>query len=69
MVLLDCLLQFCLFGILVLAGFGGLAVELFGGELCEESCVSRKDASGMTTNVVVWLRDVYLEVEKSLFEA
>jgi len=33
-VLLDCFFQFCLFGVFVLAGFGGLAVELFGGELC-----------------------------------
>jgi hypothetical protein len=41
-VLLDGLFQFCLFGVFVLAGFGGLAVELFGGEL-EEECVSGGD--------------------------
>jgi len=32
-VLLDGLLQFCFLGILVLASFGGLAVQLFGCEL------------------------------------
>jgi len=32
-VLLDCFFQFCFFGVFVFAGFGGLAVELFGCEL------------------------------------
>lgn len=36
-VLLDGFFQFCLFGVFVLAGFGGLAVELFGCELCARS--------------------------------
>jgi hypothetical protein len=40
-VLLDCFFQFCLFGVLIFAGFGGLAVELFGCELwCEAEGVS-----------------------------
>jgi hypothetical protein len=41
-VLLDCFFQFCLFGIFVFAGFGGLAIELFGCELC----VRRESVSG-----------------------
>jgi hypothetical protein len=67
-VLLDCFFQFCLFGVFVLACFGGLAVELFGCELCARTSMLVGEVD-MMAGVEGWLTgDGYLQVEESLFE-
>ena len=77
-VLLDRLLELCFFARLVLAGFGGLSVQLLCGELWSRLVLSmrRSEVCRVAGDEVgpVWIMWrmiswMYLEVEKSLLEA